>query len=84
MAEFDELAADALDYDLILFNNCRPKTLPPAGSFVFVNEWPDDVPARHARNTDAAGAGTGRTASTPSCGTSASAPFGSPGHVRST
>ena len=59
VAEFDELAADALDYDLILFNNCRPKTLPPSGSFVFVNEWPDDVPARTLGNTDAAGVGAG-------------------------
>jgi hypothetical protein len=44
--EFDRRPPDRRDFDLVIFNNCRPKTLPNAGRFVFVNEWPEDVPAR--------------------------------------
>lgn len=32
--------------DLTIFNNCVPQRLPEKGTFVFVNEWPADVPVR--------------------------------------
>jgi hypothetical protein len=31
--------------DLVIFNNCAPKSLPPAGRFVLINGWPQDIPA---------------------------------------
>ncbi|UCG15620.1 MAG: hypothetical protein JSV19_10030 [Phycisphaerales bacterium] len=44
--DYDALDTDSVSLDLIIFNNCRPHALPDAGSFVFVNAWPADVPAR--------------------------------------
>ena len=44
--DFDTLDLNTASYDLIIFNNCKPQTLPDAGAFVFVNTWPADVPAK--------------------------------------
>lgn len=44
--EYDTLNAAGTAPDVTLFNNCAPNNLPPSGSFVFVNAWPKEVPAR--------------------------------------
>ncbi len=44
--DYDALDTNSVSCDLTIFNNCRPQALPDAGSFVFVNAWPAEVPAR--------------------------------------
>lgn len=44
--EYDRAGPAHAGADLTIFNNCRPALLPKTGQFVFINDWPADVPAK--------------------------------------
>ncbi|MCZ6697538.1 MAG: BatA and WFA domain-containing protein [Planctomycetota bacterium] len=46
MEDYDALGDTERQADLIIFNNGPPRDLPATGQFVFINGWPDPVPAK--------------------------------------
>ena len=44
--DYEELSNNQAAPDLMVFNNCAPSRLPKTGRFLFVNDWPDDFPAK--------------------------------------
>lgn len=44
--EHYDMQPPAAPPDLTIFDNCAPAVLPPTGRYVFVNNWPREIPAR--------------------------------------
>lgn len=46
LEQYDRAAGSLEPVDLTIFNDASPAQLPPAGAYIFVNQWPVALPAR--------------------------------------